>query len=78
MDPISLGNRELIVEMLDGTGDFQTKFHELEIQFRGLTPTVAETETNHVWQFVRREIAGQHYPRGNVFTAPAWESHQLV
>ena len=56
----------MFVEVLKGTYDFQGWFHKLEAQFQGLTPTTLQEDVNHVWQFVRRSIAEQHYDRKDI------------
>ena len=49
------GSRDLHVEVLNSTYDFQTWLHGLDIQVTGLAPAPSNPFTNHVWRFVRRD-----------------------
>ena len=48
--------RELHVEVMTDCWDFNSFFHCLDIHIKGLTPTVANSETNHVWRFLQRDL----------------------
>ena len=54
-----MGNRQLHVEVLKSTGDFQKWFVPLELQLSGLAATHDEPDTCHVWRFVRRSVLTQ-------------------
>ena len=55
--------RQLHVEVLDSTYDFQKWFHGLDVQVGGLAATKAEPDTTHVWRIVRRSALPNVLPR---------------
>ena len=52
--------REIHVEVIDSTMNFQKLFVPLDLQFSGLTATHREPETAHVWRFCRRDALSNY------------------
>ena len=48
--------RELHVEVLSSTFEFQNWFHDCGVQLSGLASISGETDTTHSWKFVSREL----------------------
>ena len=55
--PVS--GRRLMVEILDATHDFQSWFHGLDLQIKGLTSTALKPNANHLWRFLPRYAVEQ-------------------
>ena len=51
--------RRLVVEVLEATYDFQTWFHSLDAQMKGLTSTHLDPNANHLWCFLPRYAVEQ-------------------
>ena len=54
------------MEVLQGTHDFQSYYHSLDLQFTGLAACHTGPRTNHVWRFVQRHVANRVLPAGAV------------
>eukprot|EP00435_Cladocopium_sp_Y103_P008315 s3646_g2.t1 len=52
-------NREIYVEVVQNTLDFQRWLFAANVNLTGLVPTVKEQFANHVWRFVRRKSLQQ-------------------
>ena len=52
--------RELVVEVLPSTMNFQKFFAPLELEIHGLAATAGAKRVCHVWRFVQREGLGGH------------------
>ena len=57
-----VGTRQLHVEVLEGTYDFQTWLHGLDVHMCGLAPTHWEPDVNHSWRFICRGDVEQVLP----------------
>ena len=57
-----VGTRTLHIEVLEGTWDFHTWLHGLDVHLCGLAPTCWEPDVNHSWRFVTRNDIDQILP----------------
>lgn len=50
-----MGGRQVIIELVENTLDFQQWLYSANVQIRGLVSTQREPRSNHVWRFCRRK-----------------------